>query len=183
MNKPELVGHLERIDRELQKPWILFVFGSAALILLDEPDRTSLDIDVAGPYSQGDFGELEKAAAAAGVPINPPDDYRRDHIEWISAVRLCLSPPDANTDLLLWQGRCLTLRTVSIPRLIASKLIRYDTIDRSDIQYLAKQTGVEWGDVASAVEGLPAPFNRDVLIRENLRNLKTDMAMWREEPA
>jgi hypothetical protein len=52
MDKKELVSYLEKIDQALQHPSSLCVYGSAAFILLDEPDRTSLDIDIAGPYSQ-----------------------------------------------------------------------------------------------------------------------------------
>jgi len=51
MNKSELIAYLEGIDGGLQQPAMLYIYGSAVCILLDEPDRTSLDIDVAGPYS------------------------------------------------------------------------------------------------------------------------------------
>ena len=52
MNKSELIVYLERIDHALQAPATLYLYGSAACILLDEPDRTSLDIDVAGQTSK-----------------------------------------------------------------------------------------------------------------------------------
>ena len=38
MNKAELIGHLEDLDRALTCPATLHVYGSAACILLDEPD-------------------------------------------------------------------------------------------------------------------------------------------------
>jgi len=62
MDKKELISYLHQIDRRLSAPTSLCVYGSAAFILLDEPDRTSLDIHVAGPYSQADLGELRQAA-------------------------------------------------------------------------------------------------------------------------
>ena len=178
VDKTELIGYLARIDGLLATPATLYVYGSAALILLDEPERTSLDMDVAAPYSRADFAELAVAAAKAGLPINPPDDYRRDHMEWISALRLCLPPPDPASDLVLWQGSRLAVKTAAIPRLIASKLIRYDNIDRGDVQYLCKQGQAAWDEVAAAVEMLPSPFGRDALVRENLANLREDMRMW-----
>jgi len=49
MNKSELIDYLEGIDGGLKQPAMLYIYGGAVCILLDEPDRTSLDIDVAGP--------------------------------------------------------------------------------------------------------------------------------------
>jgi hypothetical protein len=42
MNKTDLVGYLERLDRALTAPATLHIYGSAAFMLLDEPERTSL---------------------------------------------------------------------------------------------------------------------------------------------
>jgi len=179
VNKSELLAHLARLDRELQQPTTLCVFGSAVLILLDEPDRTSVDIDVAAPYSQADFSDLQRAAAAAGLPVNPDEQYRGDHIEWITSLRLCLPKPAAETDILLWQGTRLLIKTVAIPQLIASKLIRYDEIDQTDIQFLLAQTKLVYSAIVAAVGLLPAPFDKDALVLENLRNLKADWVVWR----
>jgi len=49
MNKSELMAYLEGIDGGLKQPAMLYIYGSAVCILLDEPDRTSLDIDVPAP--------------------------------------------------------------------------------------------------------------------------------------
>ncbi len=182
MNKEMLENHLARLDAALQTTAVLHVYGSAACILLDEPGRTSLDIDVAGPYSEVDETELRRAAKQAGIPVNPADDYDGDHIEWIGPLRLCLQPPVEGATLTLWKGRNLTIRTGSPADLVASKLVRYDETDRGDIQYLLTQANPTFADIAQAVDRLPAPFNRDALIRENLGNLKTDMAIWGIEP-
>ena len=181
VNKVELLSYLEQLDSALKSDATLHVYGSAALILLDEPDRTSLDIDVAAPYSLTDYADMARAALAAGLPINPAEDYAGDHIEWISALRLCLPSPSPETDLVLWRGSRLIVKTGAIPSLIASKLIRYDEIDRSDIQYLSKQSGVAWSAVAAAVELLPPPFNLDRIVLENLDNLKADMGIWSDD--
>ena len=181
MNKRELLSYLERVDKALKNDTILYVYGSAAFILLDEPDRISLDIDVAGPYSQADIGDLRQAANQAGLPIDPDDSYSSDHIEWISQLRLCLPRPNPETEMELWQGSRLSVRTVSAAELIASKLIRYDEIDRSDIQYLYSQRKIDFIEIDAAVQALAPPFNRDPMVLENLRNLRVDTRMWDEE--
>ena len=180
MDKKERVSYLEQIDHGLSSPTSLCIYGSAAFILLDEPDRTSLDIAVAGPYSQADLGELRQAAERAGLPFNPEESLRSDHLEWISALRLCLAAPQPESEIFLWSGRYLTVKTVSLPDLIASKLIRYDEIDQSDIQYLVTQHTIEQQDIQSAVHRLPPPFNGNPIVLENLDLLKKDLKRWRD---
>jgi hypothetical protein len=179
MDKKELISYLEQIDQRLNSPTSLCIYGSAAFILLDEPDRTSLDIDVAGPYSKADLGELRQAAERAGLPFNPEESSRSDHLEWISGLRLCLAAPQPESEILLWSGRCLTVKTVSVPDLIASKLIRYDEIDQSDIEYLVMQQPIKEQDIHSAVHRLPSPFSVDTIVLDNFDLLKQDMKRWK----
>jgi hypothetical protein len=178
MNRAKLVAYLEGIDAALRAEAALYIYGSAAFILLDEPDRTSLDVNVAGPYSVVDEGDLRRAADSVGLPVNPDDDYAGDHIEWIGPLRLCLQPPVAGRGLTLWQGAKLKVQTGTVADLIASKLIRYDEIDRTDIQYLLARGSVPFSEIEAAAARLPGPFALDPLVRENLGNLKADMAMW-----
>ena len=110
-------------------------------MLLEEELRISLDIDVAAPFSQISLPVLEKAAQAIGLPVNPDETFQDDHIEWVGPLRLCLPRPDEQTDLLLWQGTHLSIKTVSPAGLVASKLIRYDEADQSDIHFLYFQAG------------------------------------------
>jgi hypothetical protein len=182
MNRTELLNYLTRIDAGLRGTTELVVYGSAAFILLGEEERTSLDVDVAGPYSRADFAAFQQAAQQAGLPVNPDDAPAGEHIEWVPALRLCLPPPMPETEQVLWQGRTLTVKTVSPPELIASKLSRYDDIDQSDIQFLCAQRPVTWQSVAAAVRSLPPPFNENALVQENLANLQRDMALWRGTP-
>ncbi len=176
MDKKALVAYLEVIDQALQSPATLYIFGSAACILLDEPHRTSLD--VAGPYSAADQRDLRQAAEAASLPVNPDEGQGGDHIEWVGPLRLCLPPPVEGKGLTLWQGARLQIRTGDIADLVASKLIRYDDLDRSDIQYLLAASRIPFAQVERAVERLPASFADDPLIRDNLNNLQDDMAAW-----
>ena len=104
MNKSQLVAYLERIDTALPDKAMLYIYGSAAFILLDEPDRTSLDIDVAAPYCRVDERVFRDAASNAGLPVNPDPDTAQDHIEWISSLRLCLPKPSADSDIVLGGG-------------------------------------------------------------------------------
>lgn len=178
MNKSQLVTYLERIDAALHDEAVLYIYGSAAFILLDEPERTSLDVDVAAPYCRVDERAFRVAAANAGLPVNPALDTANDHIEWITSLRLCLPKPSADSDIVLWRGHNMTVKTGAVPALIASKLIRYDAVDRSDIQYLVAQHTIAFNDVVAAVRALPPPFNRDAVVLENMDNLKNDMAEW-----
>ena len=180
MDKAEVLSYLEAIDARLGSPAFLCVYGSAAFILLDEPARMSLDIDVAGPYSRADMAELRRVAASVGLPVNPDETYSKNHIKWISAVRLALRAPDPGSEVLLWRGRLLTVATVPFPDLIASKLIRYDPLDQADIQYLVAQRYIEYGLVEEAVRRLPPPFSTDTIVLDNLLTLKGDMALWME---
>lgn len=157
MNKRELIAYLEGIDQALQSQATLYIYGSAACILLDEPDRTSLDVDVAGPYSSVDEGDLRKAADLVGLPVNPDESYSGDHIEWVGPLRLCLQPPVEGRGLTLWQGARLRIRTGDVADLVASKLIRYDDLDRSDIQYLLASCRLPFPEIARAAARLPPP--------------------------
>ena len=103
MNKAQLLACLEKMDAALTQPMQLYIYGSAAFMMLDEPDRISLDVDVAAPYSQAVYPDLVRAAAAAGLPVNPPADFPGDHLEWIQAARLCLPPPFCD-DPMLWDN-------------------------------------------------------------------------------
>jgi hypothetical protein len=142
MDKTTRVRQLERLDAALQSPATLYIYGSCVSILMDEPNRTSLDLDVAGPYSVVDEGDLRRAGDAIGFPVNPGDHYDGDHIEWIGPLRLCLPPPAPGDRVTLWQGARLRIQTASIADLIASKLVRYDQIDQTDIEYLLRQNPV-----------------------------------------
>lgn len=180
MDSASLRSHLERLDAALTGPARLCVYGSAAAMLLGQDDRTSLDVDVAGPYSDADEAMVRVAAEQAGLPVNPPEAYQGDHIEWVSSARLCLPPVDPENAVTLWQGGRLLLFTLPVPDLVASRLIRYDPIDQADIEFLTVQARVDFEAVAAAVKRLPESFRDDVMVRENLENLRRDMLRWCE---
>ena len=178
MDKKRLEEYFAQVDQRLSQPAELLIYGSGAFILLDEEARTSLDLDVAGPYSRLDYEEFRQVSRQAGLEVNPVALDAGEHVEWISGARLCLAPPESTGTLTLWQGRRLVVKTVAAADLVASKLIRYDPVDQSDVRYLASQTKVSHAEVAAAVERLPPGFRNDALVRENLENLKEDMRLW-----
>jgi len=178
MDQQRLLAYLERLDEELHQGTVLYIYGSAAFMLLGEEGRTSLDVDVASPYSLADISDLRQAAAKAGLPVNPEEHYDGDHLEWVGPVRLCLPPPQPQTEQLLWRGKRLAVKTGSPAELIASKLIRYDEVDRSDVQFLWSQTKPVLHDIEAAVARLPTPFCADAVVLANLENLKVDLEMW-----
>lgn len=178
MDKNRLLEYFARVDRQLTQPAELLIYGSAAFILLDEEARTSLDLDVAGPYSKLDFEDFRTASRAAGLEVNPAEFDAGEHVEWISGARLCLAPPDSTETMMLWQGRRLVVKTVAAADLVASKLIRYDPVDQSDVRYLVSQMHLSHDMVVGAVDRLPPGFRRDPLVADNLDNLKEDMRLW-----
>jgi hypothetical protein len=180
MNKLELLKLLAKLDAALTSPTILHIYGSAVVILLDAPERTSMDMDVAGIYSSANQAELERVASSIQFPLNPDAHYDGAHIEWVGPLRLCLPPPTTN-DLILWQGGKLTIKTGSIEDLVASKLIRYDLTDQADIQFLFFQSKFTLESVRESVSRLPTTFRGDALVLENLENLARDIALWKDE--
>lgn len=179
MNKAAILQKFAVIDKNLNSSASLCLYGSGAFILLDEEDRTSLDLDIAGPYSKVDLADFTNAAEAAGLKLNPDETTEEDHIEWISVVRLCLADPSVTESTILWEGNKLKVFTVSPADLIASKLIRYDDIDQSDINYLVFQMNVSFESIVKAVARLPKAFRDDVVLQENVTNLKQDIMLWK----
>ena len=114
MNAAALREHLARLDAALEEPVRLCLYGSAPLMLMGQDDRSSLDIDVAAPYSSANERALAEAGERIGLPVNPVDDYSGDHIEWVGPLRLCLASPGENP-VILWQGSRITAFTLPVP--------------------------------------------------------------------
>ena len=179
MNKDSLIGYFEKIDSSLAGEAVLYIYGSAVCILLDEPGRTSLDFDVAAPYSRADEKELRRAAIDAGLLFNPESDEQGDFMEWIGPLRLCLPAPREGRSMVLWRGKNLTIMTGTVEDIVASKLIRFDSADQADIHFLYARRNFAFEDIADAVQRLPGPFSVDPVVLDNLGNLRKDMQHWR----
>ena len=179
MDRQFIERFFEQVDGIMHAPAELLLYGAGAFMLLGEEGRTSLDLDVAGPYCQGDVTGLRRACEQAGLPVNPPPETMQAHIEWVGIERLCLPEPGTD-DLVLWRGQHLLVRTVAPAALVASKLIRYDETDQADVRALCFRFRVTWDEVRAAAERLPTAFRRDPLVRENLDNLQRDMLLWED---
>jgi len=74
----------------------------------------------------------------------------------------------------------LTVQTGAPAKLVASKLIRYDETDQSDIHFLCFQHKLHFDQVRQVVAELPPPFRTDILVLENLEALRVDVHQWRQ---
>ncbi len=177
MNRATLESMLTSVDERLVSPTTMVIYGAAAFMLLGEEARISADVDVAGPYCIGDVASLRRAIVDAGYAINPPPEHQGDHVEWVGIERLSLEDPVEHS-MTLWHGANLSVITVPPPSLIASKLIRYDETDQSDIRTLCGRMKIQWEQIRDAANRLPPAFRDDALVKENLENLRNDMIMW-----
>jgi hypothetical protein len=178
VNAAALQEHLARLDDALSEPVKLCLYGSAALMLMGEENRFSVDLDIAGPYSTVNRRAFDCAAESIGLPVNPPVDFSADHIEWVGPERLCLAVPTPESAVELWQGSHLRVFTLPAADLVASRLIRYDPTDQGDIQFMVAHGRLGFEQIAAAVQRLPEPFRNDALVQENLQNLHRDLERW-----
>ena len=171
--------YFDALDSLVGTNTVLYVFGGAAVALLGSRIRTTMDIDIAEPFSRIDRAAFCAASAKAGLPVNPAPDYDAAFIELVGPFRLSLPRPDAASGgMVLYSGVNLTVKTGSPADLVASKLVRYDEQDQQDIQFLMGEGGATMKEVMASVERLQPAFREDSLVRENLENLVTDLGIW-----
>ena len=108
MDKAQLLDYFSKIDRYLAAEAVICVYGGAAFIMLDEDGRSSIDIDIAAPYSNASFDDIDQSdirflATQSGIPSEKvleavdrlPDTFKNDPL-----VRDNLS--NLLTDWSLW---------------------------------------------------------------------------------
>lgn len=179
MNRTTISEYFARLDGLVASGTVLYIYGGAAVAALGADIRTTMDIDVAEPYSRFDHKAFPFASAEAGLPVNPPDDYDAAFLEMVGAFRLCVpEPTDDRPGQVVFKGTNLTVRTGSVADLVASKLVRYDEQDQQDVQFLLGNGGTTLDEIRDSVARLPPTFRNDPLVRDNLDNLATDMVMW-----
>jgi len=172
-------AYFDALDPLVRPETVLYVFGGAAVALLGSRIRTTMDIDVAEPYSVMDRAAFCAASAEAGLPVNPSPEYGAAFLELVGPLRLSLPRPDPSVPAVeLYRGRNLTVRTGSAADLVASKLVRYDEQDQQDIQFLMGEGGATLEDVKASVARLQPVFRNDALVKENLAKLETDLQVW-----
>ena len=177
INEATLAAYFERLDPLVKPGTELYIFGGAAIVLLGAKIRTTVDIDVAAPYSRIDMANFREASEKAGLPVNPAPGYQGAYVEMVGERMLALPAPSGE-GTVLFKGLNLTVRTGSDADLAASKLIRYDDSDRADVAYLAGLGRLTVPQVKEAVARMPYGTRNDVLMADNLANFEVDMKMW-----
>jgi hypothetical protein len=180
INEQKAMQYFAKLDELVNPGTVLFIIGGSAIALLGAKIRVTADIDVALPYSKIDIAAFIKASIMAGIPVDPGFGYQGAYIEMVRPMMLTLPTPVEGQEIVLFPGKNLTVKTCSAADLAASKLYRCGDQDREDIQFLVQVCGVTFEQVEESVSRLPPRFRDDVLVRDNLENLRMDMAMWRE---
>ena len=178
INEKSAIEYFTRLDPLVRPGTELYIIGGSAIALLGAKIRVTADIDVALPYSKVDMGTFAAASAQAGLPVDPSFGYQGSYIELVKPLMLTVPVPDSNS-VVLFAGVNLTVKTGSAADLVASKLYRCGEQDREDIQFLVAHGAVTMTAVEESVSRLPARFRDDVLVKENLENLKVDMEIWK----
>ena len=180
VNEEVLRGYFARLDPLVSKGTSLYLFGGGAVALLGAKIRTTIDLDVAAPYSTFSESEFAKASEQAGLPVNPPLGYQGAYVEFVQPLMLALPrPTDEECGNVIFRGLNLMVKTCSPADLVASKLCRYNAKDRGDVQFLVESVGVTIEQIHESVKRLPPRLRDDVLVQENLSNLEVDMKLWR----
>ena len=76
VNEEIAMEYFEKLDKRVSAGTELFVFGGSAIGLLGAKVRTTIDIDIAAPYSRVNLEEFKKASAELGFPVNPDPSYQ-----------------------------------------------------------------------------------------------------------
>ena len=179
VDAPTVLAYFERLDPLVRSGTVLHVIGGSAVVQLGAQIRVTADIDVALPYSKLELTEFVKASAEVGLPVDPSFGYQGAYVELVKPLMLTLPRPASEESCIeLFKGVNLTVKTSTPADLVASKLYRYSSQDQEDIQFLMGTGGVTIDSVRESIQRLPERFRDDVLIRENLINLESDLKLW-----
>lgn len=168
-----------RLDSLVKSGTELYIIGGSAIAQLGARIRVTADIDVALPYSRLELENFTKASEKAGLPVNPAFGYQGAYVEFVKPLMLTLPRPASPESFIeLYRGVNLIVKTSTPADLVASKLYRYSPQDQEDIQFLMGPGGATLDAVRDSVSRLPERFRDDVLVRENLVNLESDLKFW-----
>jgi len=174
------LAYFERLDPLVREGTELCVIGGSAIAQLGAHIRVTADIDIAMPYSKLDLSAFAEASAKAGLPVNPAFGYQNAYVELVQPLMLTVPKPSSEEAFVeLFRGMNLLVKTCAPADLVASKLFRYSPQDQEDIQFLMGSGGVTIERVREAVSRLPERFRDDVVVRENLTNLESDLLLWK----
>lgn len=161
LDGPQWLGLLERLASQLGsagEPVRLCLIGSSACLFGGMESRTSRDLDVWLPMSDYDRRELQQAVEAVGLLYNPKSALEPDRpylqIVESGVVEVGEFAP-VRTERI---GRLHLLRP-PVENLIASKLIRGDARDVTDILFLMHHYRPDPDRIRAIIAGF-SPSNR-----------------------
>ena len=149
------------IGAALKLPASLCLIGSAPAIHCGQSGRQTQDIDVWGPQSNFDQGDLTQACRSAGVLFNPVGETGPDDI-YLQIVRpgVVVLPANFEPEVLARFGK-LTVAMAPPAIIAASKLTRAAERDLDDIVWWLRTRKIGLNDVEAAISCLPGEMNRE----------------------
>jgi len=161
--RQDLKKILDRIDDNLTEPQTICLIGSAASILMGQPDRGTEDIDVWSRASLLKERILRSAVEAAGLLFDPSDDEPElPYVQIIHPGIVQVPGYDPETSRWLgqeaetvWAGHRLTVTTPPPAAIIASKMIRFEDRDITDSIWLMTARDVDAKTIMRAIRQLP----------------------------
>jgi hypothetical protein len=167
IEKDVLETVLAEIGRRLTTPTTICVVGSAAAILLGQAERQTPDIDIWGPESDFDAGELKQACEQAGLLFDPKGELDPDDA-YLQILRpgITMFPEHFRVEKLGRFGN-LTLMMPPPAMMVAIKLARGLDSDLEDVAWWVRERNLTSDDIEAAIPLIPQPENQ-VAARENL---------------
>ena len=149
------------IGEALAQPALLCLIGSAPAIHCGQSGRQTQDIDVWGPRSDFDQGDLAQACRRAGVLFDPVGETSPDDI-YLQIVRpgVVTLPSTFEPEVLARFGK-LTVAMAPPAIIAASKLTRAAERDLDDIVWWLQTRKIGLQDVEAAISRLPGEMNRE----------------------
>ncbi|MFQ5614655.1 MAG: DUF6036 family nucleotidyltransferase [Anaerolineae bacterium] len=147
MDKRELIGVLQELDRRLRSPVDVVLVGGAAMILHFEARRATRDIDVL--VLRGNLAELRAAAKTVAAQRDLPENWLNDAVKGFADVL----PPDFYHRLtpLAFTFRQLRLYALGRPEQAAMKIVALREQDLEDLELLLPPMSVEERQVLVAI--------------------------------
>jgi len=159
------------LGETLPGPTTLCIVGSAAAILLGQPERQTLGIDIWGPESDFDIGALRRACTQAGLLYDPRGEVAAGAV-YLQILRpgITMFPEHFAAERI---GRFGNLALVMPPPalIVATKLARGLDSDIEDAAWWVRERDLSVATIEAAIALIPQPENRDTA-RENLILMK-----------
>jgi transcriptional regulator with XRE-family HTH domain len=167
IEKATLEGLLAALGETLAEPTTLCIVGSAAAILLGQPERQTPDIDIWGPESDFDIGALRRACAQAGLLYDPRGEVDPGAV-YLQILRpgITMFPEHFAAERIGRFGK-LTLVMPPPVLIVATKLARGLESDIEDAAWWMRERDLSIAAVEAAIALIPQADNREAA-RENL---------------